>query len=84
MKNLTRNILKIIIALFIVFGCELNDDFLERQPLDEISNASFWNTENDLMVFNQGFYNLVQTDKTYPFLFGHDRRFDSHRISYLH
>ena len=84
MKNLTRNILKIIIALFIVFGCELNDDFLERQPLDEISNASFWNTENDLMVFNQGFYNLVQTDKTYPILFGHDRRFDSHRISYLH
>ena len=82
MKNLTKNIIKSFAVLFLIIGC--NDEFLERNPLDEISNASFWNTENDLMVYNHRFYDLVQYDKTYPILFGHDRRFDSHRISYLH
>ena len=44
MKNLTKNIFKLFAILFVVYGCELNDDFLERQPLDKISDASFWNT----------------------------------------
>ena len=77
MKNLTRNIFKIFAVLFIVYGCELNDYFLERQPLDKISDASFWNTENDLMVYNNTFYDLTKNDNTYPFLMGHDDGFDS-------
>jgi hypothetical protein len=84
MKNLTRNIFRIFAVLFIVYGCELNDEFLERQPLDKISDASFWNTENDLMVYNHTFYDLTKNDNTYPFLMGHDDGFDSHRISYTH
>ncbi|MBT3444074.1 MAG: RagB/SusD family nutrient uptake outer membrane protein, partial [Flavobacteriaceae bacterium] len=84
MKNLTKNIFKIFAVLFVVYGCELNDEFLERQPLDKISDASFWNTENDLMVYNHSFYDMTKDDNTYPFLMGHDDGFDSHRISYLH
>jgi hypothetical protein len=84
MKNLTKNIFRIFAVLLVVYGCELNDEFLERQPLDKISDASFWNTENDLMVFNHTFYDMTKNDNTYPFLMGHDDGFDSHRISYLH
>lgn len=84
MKTLTKNIFKIFALLFVVYGCELNDEFLERQPLDRISDSSFWNTENDLMVYNHTFYNMTKDDNTYPFLMGHDDGFDSHRISYLH
>ena len=73
MKNLTKNIFKLFV-LFVVYGCELNDDFLERQPLDKISDASFWNTENDLMVFNHTFYDLSKNDNTIP-LMGHDDGF---------
>ena len=68
--------------MFVIYGC--NDSFLERQPLDQISDASFWNTENDLMVYNHSFYDMTKDDNTYPFLMGHDDGFDSHRISYLH
>ena len=54
MKNRTKNIIKSFAVLFVIYGC--NDSFLERQPLDQISDASFWNTENDLMVYNHSFY----------------------------
>ena len=82
MKNLTKNIIRSFAVLFLIIGC--NDEFLERTPLDEISNSSFWNTENDLMVYNHRFYDLTKNDKDYPILMGHDDGFDSHRISYLH
>ena len=82
MKNLTKNIIRSFAVLFLLIGC--NDEFLERSPLDEISNSSFWNTENDLMVYNHRFYDLTKNDKDYPILMGHDDGFDSHRISYLH
>ena len=82
MKNRTKNIIKSFAVLFMIYGC--NDSFLERQPLDQISDASFWNTENDLMVYNHSFYDMTKDDNTYPFLMGHDDGFDSHRISYLH
>ena len=79
MKNLTKNIIRSFAVLFLIIGC--NDEFLERTPLDEISNSSFWNTENDLMVYNHRFYDLTKNDKDYPILMGHDDGFDSHRIS---
>ncbi len=44
----------IFVAAWFVQAC--NDDFLERQPLDEINNDIFWNTENDLMVYNNRLY----------------------------
>ena len=46
----------LLFATILFFSC--NDDFLERYPLDEISSETFWNTENDLMVYNNNLYNL--------------------------
>ena len=60
MKNRTKNIIKSFAVLFMIYGC--NDSFLERLPLDKISDASFWNTENDLMVYNHSFYDMTKND----------------------
>ncbi|MPR36082.1 RagB/SusD family nutrient uptake outer membrane protein [Salmonirosea aquatica] len=76
MKN---NILKFSCALivtFLVSGC--NDEFLERYPLDQITNETFWNTENDLAVYNNSLYNLVRNDVAVPILMGHTDGFNSH------
>ncbi len=67
----------VIIATFLSYSC--NDAFLDRQPLDEISNESFWNTENDLVVYNNSLYNLVRDDNDVPIFMGFDDGFDSHR-----
>lgn len=64
-------------AVLLVAGC--NDEFLERYPLDEISNETFWNTENDLAVYNNSLYNLARNDDNVPILMAHDDGFDSHR-----
>lgn len=66
----------------LISGC--NNDFLERQPLDEISNEAFWNTENDLMVYNNSLYNLARSDDNVPILMGHDDGFGSRFIGIWH
>ena len=82
MKNNLNKILLVFTTSIILLSC--NDDFLERQPLDQISNSSFWNTENDLAVYNNYFYHLVQNDDVYPILMGHDDGFDSQKFSYAY
>ena len=42
------------IILVLLAGC--NDKFLERAPLDKISDKSFWNTEQDLQLYCNNFY----------------------------
>ena len=64
-------------AVLLMAGC--NDDFLERYPLDRISNETFWNTENDLAVYNNSLYDLARNDDNVPILMAHDDGFDSHR-----
>ncbi|PHN04489.1 RagB/SusD family nutrient uptake outer membrane protein [Flavilitoribacter nigricans] len=64
-------------AVLLLAGC--NDDFLERYPLDRISNETFWNTENDLAVYNNSLYDLARNDDNVPILMAHDDGFDSHR-----
>lgn len=49
-----------------------NDDFLERYPLDELSNETFWRTENDLAVYNNTLYDLSKEDRQTAVLMGHD------------
>lgn len=51
--------IKIIYSLlfltsFLFISCE--SDFLERYPLDEISDATYWNTETDLRIYNNRIY----------------------------
>lgn len=77
-----RNIIKLSLVVFatlLFFSC--NNDFLERYPLDEISNETFWNTENDLMVYNNSIYDRARNDHDVPILMAHDDGFDSHKYS---
>lgn len=82
MKKYINRLCLIVLATFFSFSC--NDDFLDRQPLDEISNESFWNTENDLMVYNNSLYDLARNDNDVPILMGFDDGFDSHRYGIWH
>ena len=74
MKTYINRLCLIVIATFLSFSC--NDDFLDRQPLDEISNESFWNTENDLLVYNNSLYDLARNDNDVPILMAFDDGFD--------
>lgn len=76
MKN---KIIALIALLFVGTSC--NDEFLERIPLDSVSNETFWNTENDLAVYNNSLYDLSRNDNNVPINMGHDSRFNSHRYS---
>ncbi len=79
MKNSLIKYSVILVATMMMVSC--NDEFLERFPLDEISAETFWNTENDLKVYNNRIYDLARNDNEVPILFGHDDGFDSHRYS---
>lgn len=76
MKNISKYTLLLVIILL---ASSCNDDFLDRQPLDRISNSTFWNTESDLLVYNNGLYNMARNDNDVPILMGHHDGFDSHR-----
>jgi len=70
MKKIRINFEILFFALFL-FSC--NNDFLERYPLDEVSNENYWNSENDLKVYNNYLYYLVHQDAEVPIpsLIGH-------------
>ena len=74
MKTYIKIILVVVATMFTI-SC--NDDFLDRKPLDKISNETFWNTENDLRVYNNGIYHLARFEDNVPILMGHDEGFDS-------
>src|SRR6056297_3275515 len=54
--------LKYICMLLIILAMSINscqrEDFLERYPLDAITEATFFATANDLKVLANGFYRL--------------------------
>lgn len=52
MKNL--NIKIIISLLFATIAC--NDDFMERYPLDKISDVTFWKSASDIKTYANQFY----------------------------
>lgn len=63
------------------FLVSCNDEFLERIPLDQITNETFWNTENDLVVYNNSLYELSRNETNVSINFAHGSGFDSHRYS---
>jgi starch-binding outer membrane protein, SusD/RagB family len=60
----------ILFAATLLTGCQ--DDFLQRYPLDQISSETFWNTENDLLVYNNNLYHRAQFDRNFEVMMGHD------------
>lgn len=79
MKKYIIKLSLVVFATMLFFSC--NNEFLERYPLDEISNETFWNTENDLKVFNNSLYHQVRNDMRLPILFGHQDGYWSSRVS---
>jgi len=72
-----------LISLLIFVALILNSckkDFLERYPLDEISNETFWNTENDLIIYNNGLYNMAASDNVH-LIQGHSTNLGSYVYS---
>jgi hypothetical protein len=76
MKNI---LIAFLLILFVSSSC--NDDFLERIPLDSITSETFWNTESNLTVYNNSFYNLARNDQNVPIMMGHDEGFNSNFLS---
>jgi starch-binding outer membrane protein, SusD/RagB family len=68
----------VFIATFIFLSC--NDESLERYPLDEISDETFWNTENDLMVYNNSIYHIARNNMQIPIMMGHMDGTNGYRI----
>lgn len=79
MKNKFIKYHLVVGLLLLAAGC--NNDFLERYPLDEISNETYWNTENDLAVYNNSLYNIARDDNNIPIMMGHDAGFNSHKFT---
>jgi len=44
-----------IVTGILFLGCE--EDFLDKQPLDQLSSGTFWQTENDALLALVGVYN---------------------------
>jgi starch-binding outer membrane protein, SusD/RagB family len=82
MKEYILKVLVVSFASILFTNC--NDEFLERYPLDRISNETFWNTGNDLEVYNNTFYDIARDNTTVPlFLGGHGEDYESANQSFF-
>lgn len=54
--------LTLIFLVGTLFSCD--DNFLDKQPLDRLSTATFWKTEKDAMLALTGVYHLEGTSST--------------------
>ena len=54
--KLKQYIVAVGVATLLLPGC--NDSFMERYPLDQITDESFWKTETDLKMMLNSFYPL--------------------------
>lgn len=79
MKNYITRIILPLLTIFFLYSCKKG--YLDRLPLDHISNATFWNTENDLKIYNNGLYNMASNDVNVPIMMGHHNGFDSYWCS---
>jgi len=68
MKNIVIKYNILLVLILLAPGCK--DDYLERYPLDEISNETYWKTERDLQNYNNSLYNILQDDENYPIMRG--------------
>ena len=54
--NFKKYIFALGLASMLLPSC--NDDFMERYPLDEITDESFWKTETDMKLMLNSLYPL--------------------------
>lgn len=54
MKNIIKTTVLSLVLFSFAIAC--NDEFLERYPLDTISDANYWKTANDLKMYCNTFY----------------------------
>jgi hypothetical protein len=47
----------ILLTGLVLWFSSCNDDFLERAPMVNLSDANFWKSENDLKIYVNNFYN---------------------------
>ncbi|SOE19925.1 Starch-binding associating with outer membrane [Spirosomataceae bacterium TFI 002] len=73
--------IKLVLLFMVTFMVSCNDEYLQRIPLDQITNETFWNSENDLAVYNNSIYNLARNDDNVPILMGHYDGFNSNFAS---
>ncbi len=45
-----------LMTVVLMFSCD--DDFMERYPLDSISDQNYWKTESDLKLYTNSFYGI--------------------------
>ena len=55
MKKIIFNIATLAVSSLLMVSC--NDSFLDRNPTHDLNDNSYWNTETDLEVYNNGIYN---------------------------
>lgn len=53
-----KRVIYLMILTAFLIGC--NDDSMDLYPLTSISSETFWNTENDLKVYNNNLYNYAK------------------------
>ena len=58
MRTLYKIFLVLVLAVF-TFSC--NDEFMEKYPLDSISDENYWKTASDLELYNNTFYETYIT-----------------------
>lgn len=57
-----RAALSLALTTICISGCD--DDFLDKQPLDQLSTATFWKSESDAMLALTGIYHLEGTNSS--------------------
>lgn len=58
-----------LIAFCVAINLSCNDDSMDRFPLHQIANETFFNSENDLKIYNNNYYNYAK-NSTMRLLFG--------------
>lgn len=69
MKKIILKIVGFLFIGFVIMSC--NDSFLQREPIDDLTDNNFWKTANDLKVYNNGIYNAAGDNGTNLFFVGH-------------
>lgn len=71
MKKYFYNISLASVTFILMLFSSCNDSFLDREPTHNLIDQGFWNTENDLKIYNNGIYNEAGNDSYYLFMVGH-------------